>query len=89
LRHGLLRFARNDEGGAPASVVFLHGVPPDWQAFGRHGANRTAPGHPVTLSCYRLQGNKALFTGQALAAPRYSGRDKAADTMDNICESET
>jgi len=24
-----------------------------------------------------------------LAAPRYSGRDKAADTMDNIRESET
>ena len=36
-----------------------------------------------------LRRNKALFTGQALAAPRYSGRDKAADTMDNIRESET
>jgi hypothetical protein len=36
-----------------------------------------------------LPRNKALFTGQALAAPRYSVRDKAADTMDNICESET
>ena len=47
------------------------------------------PGHPVTRSCYMLPRNKALFTGQALAAPRYSVRDKAADTMDNIRESET
>jgi hypothetical protein len=36
-----------------------------------------------------LQRNKALFTGQALAAQRDSGRDKAADTVDNIWESET
>jgi len=36
-----------------------------------------------------LPRNKALFTGQSSAAPRYSGRDKATDTMDNICESET
>ena len=33
--------------------------------------------------------NKALFTGQPMAAPRYSVRDKAADPMDNIRDSET
>jgi len=47
------------------------------------------PGHPVTRSCYMLWRNKALFARQALAARRYSGHDKAADTMDNICEFET
>jgi hypothetical protein len=32
--------------------------------------------------------NQALFAGQAFAAQRYSGRDKAADTSDNIRQSD-
>jgi hypothetical protein len=36
-----------------------------------------------------LQRNKLYLQGQAMAAPRYSVRDKAADPMDNIRDSET
>jgi hypothetical protein len=36
-----------------------------------------------------LQRNKALFSFAGAGLGRYSSRDKAADTMDNICESET